>query len=88
MSQSAPLGEPLERALADHPLRTIAVKLADHLRVGCDVLSMVSFLSLAGSALHQPFNLIIASENPGADCLLADRLARVSSSAGAPGEVG
>jgi hypothetical protein len=67
----------LAEALGGSRVLEIAESLGGYLGTGCDVLSMALLLSRAAGRMGLPFNLAIYSDNPGADCLIADRIANV-----------
>lgn len=75
---SSDLVEPtLAETLDGSRLLEIAESLGAYLGTGCDALSMALFLSRAGGRMGLPFNLAIYTDNPGADCLIADRIANI-----------
>ncbi len=86
MSSSLPSDDPLRSprealvdAIGTHPLRHVVDQLDIHVHVGCDAVTLSTFLILAAAHINQPLNLIISSDNTGADRVLTDKVVGLSS---------
>src|SRR5688572_26631566 len=66
--------ELLLETCGDHPLRELATLLGDLVQVGCDSITLMTYLSIAGAHLGQPINQLLTSDNSGADRVITDRL--------------
>lgn len=67
----------LAETLGGSRILGVAERLGAYLGTGCDALSMALFTSRAAGRMRLPFNLAVYSDNPGADCLIADRIANI-----------
>ena len=67
--------------LEGHPLVDIAATLGLYLKVGCDCVTLILFLSRVAARLGWPINLAISSTSPGTDHTFANRILHISAPA-------
>jgi len=71
--------EPTLRAvLRGHPIVELAAELGTYLKVGCDCISLVLFLSRVSARLGWAVNVAVFTRSPTFDRLLADRIAKIT----------
>lgn len=76
LPEVSPEGE-LLAILGDHLLVEVAGELSHYLEIGVDSVTFTMFLSRAAGRLGLPFNLVVYSDDPGAEHQIADRLINI-----------
>ena len=67
----------LFRIIGGHPLSEVATLLGEHLGIGVDRISLMMILSAAAGRLGIPVNLVIISDDPGAELMISEKVTNI-----------